>query len=108
LDDEKREPYRFRVALRADMGTGCAAGKESLGFIASVLGLITTFYGQVVQDVAPWQPPAPKLAKPSPVPEPEAVPEIRPDLVPPTRCPGSQLAIGKPRAKTGDSVVGGR
>lgn len=79
LDDEKREPHRFRVALRADMGMGRAAGKKSLGFITSVLGLITTFYGQVVQDVAPWQPPAPKLAKPSPVPESEETPEVRPD-----------------------------
>ncbi len=79
LDDEKREPHRFRVVARAEMGMGRAAGKKSLGFITSVLGLITSFYGQVVQDVSPWQPPAPKLAKPALVPEPEAAPEVRPD-----------------------------
>jgi hypothetical protein len=80
LDEQKREPHRFRVTLRADMGMGRAAAKRSPGFITSVLQLINTFYGSVVQDVAPWQPPAPKLAKPAPVTqEPEEAPEVLPD-----------------------------
>lgn len=79
LDDDKKEPHRFRIVMRADMGMGRTAAKKSPGFITSVLGLITAFYGEVVQDVAPWQPPAPKLSKPLPQTEPDESPELRPD-----------------------------
>jgi hypothetical protein len=60
------------------MGRGAA--KKTPGFITSVLGLTTAFYGSVVQDVAAWQAPAPKLAKPSPpAEEPEEPSEVQPD-----------------------------
>jgi hypothetical protein len=71
LDEGRKEPHRFRLILRGDMGMGRGAAKRSPGFITSVLQLINTFYGDVVQDVAAWQPPAPKLVKPV-VPTPEA------------------------------------
>lgn len=71
LDESKKEPNRFRLVLRSDMGMGRGAAKKSPGFITTVLQLMNTFYGDVVQNVAAWQPPAPKLAKP-PVPTPEA------------------------------------
>lgn len=70
LDDAKKESHRFRLILRGDMGMGRGAAKKSPGFITTVLQLINNFYGDVMQDVAAWQPPAPKLAKP-PVPAPE-------------------------------------
>jgi hypothetical protein len=63
LDDGKKDPHRFRIVHRSEMGMGRAAGK-SPGFITTVLHLINTFYGDVVQQVAPWQPPAPKLTRP--------------------------------------------
>jgi hypothetical protein len=81
LDADKKEPHRFRIVMRSEMGTGRATAKKSPGFITSVLQLINTFYGAVVQDVAPWQPPAPKLVKPTAQApdEAEAAPEVRPD-----------------------------
>jgi hypothetical protein len=81
LDHDKKEPHRFRIVMRSEMGMGRAAAKGSPGFITSVLQLINTFYGAAVQNVAPWQPPAPKLTKPSTAPpgEDEVGPEIRPD-----------------------------
>ena len=71
LDEGRKEPHRFRLVLRADMGMGRGAAKKSPGFITTVLQLIETFYGEVVQNVTAWQAPAPKLTK-APVPTPEA------------------------------------
>lgn len=65
LDDQKREPVRFRLVQIADMGQGRKTGKRSPGFIDSVIGLIENFYGSVVQDVSPWAPKAPKLSQPA-------------------------------------------
>lgn len=42
---------------------GRKTGIRSPGFITTVLNLINTFYDDVVQDITPWQPPAPKRAK---------------------------------------------
>lgn len=80
LDEERREPHRFRLIQRSEMGMGRSTGTRSPGFIASVLGLINDFYGGVVQEIVPWQPPAPKLTKPSvPAPSEDERPEIRDD-----------------------------
>lgn len=62
--EDKKEPHRFRLVQRAEMGMGRAAGQRSPGFITSVLNLINEFYGGVVQEVAAWQAPAPKLTRP--------------------------------------------
>ncbi len=61
LDDSRTEPYRFRVAVGAEMGLSRKARPRSPGFIDSVLRLINGFYGNVVQDISPWQRPTPKL-----------------------------------------------
>lgn len=66
LDDQKREPYRFRVIHRTAMGRGRTTGKKNPGFIDSVLELINDFYGRVVQNLTPWTPPAPKMKRPAP------------------------------------------
>jgi hypothetical protein len=79
LDDHKREPFRFRVVMRSEMGMGRGAAKKSPGFITSVLQLINTFYGAVVQDVVPWQPAAAKLPLPPTPGEEEVAPAVRPD-----------------------------
>jgi hypothetical protein len=59
----RSEPHRFRVVSRRDMGMGRKAGTKSPGFITSVLSLINDFYGGVVQQIIPWQPPAPRLTR---------------------------------------------
>ena len=66
LDSEKREPFRFVVTKRVEMGMGRKTGTRSPGFIDTVLGLIEDFYGDVVQQITPWQAPAPKLRQPKP------------------------------------------
>lgn len=64
LDDQKRDPHKFRIVGRATMGAGRKAGKKTAGFIDTTLALMDDFYQTVVQTLTPWQPPAPKL-KPS-------------------------------------------
>ena len=68
LDEQKRDPYRFRLLLRRDMGMGRKTGRKNPGFITSVMALIETFYGEVVQYVQPWQPPAPQMKRSSQAP----------------------------------------
>jgi len=80
LDEELREPHRFRLVQRAEMGTGRSTGQRSPGFISTVLGIVNEFYGGVVQEVVPWQPPAPKLTKPTtPTATEDERPEVRDD-----------------------------
>lgn len=59
--------------MRAEVGMAREATTRSPGFIATVLELVENFYGSVVQQITPWQPPAPKLkqAKPDPELEPD-------------------------------------
>jgi hypothetical protein len=61
------------------MGMGRGAAKKTPGFITSVLQLINTFYGAVVQDVVPWQPAAAKLPVPPTPGEDVVAPAVRPD-----------------------------
>lgn len=78
LAPDGKEPYKFRVALRAEMGLNRSDGGKRAGFVESVLGLIDTFYEQIVQSITPWQPPAPKAKKPTPTePDEEAGEAIR-------------------------------
>ena len=63
LDAGRTEPYRFRIGMRAEMGMGRKTGTRSPGFITTVLNLINNFYGDVVQQITPWQRPAPKLTR---------------------------------------------
>ena len=68
LDEDKREPYRFRLVLTSDMGASRKAGGRSPGFIDSVQQLIETFYGNVVQCITPWVPKAPRITAPPSMP----------------------------------------
>lgn len=61
LDDARTPPYRFKVILGSEMGLSRKARARHPGFIESVLSLINSFYGDVVQHITPWQPPTPKL-----------------------------------------------
>ena len=61
LDDDHKDPFRFKITMRSEMGMGRKSGSRSPGFITTVLDLVERFYGEVVQQISPWQPPAPKL-----------------------------------------------
>lgn len=63
IDDKGREPTRFRLSWSKDMGVARKTSKSSAGFIESVLGLITDFYGTVVEDLSAWSPKAPKISR---------------------------------------------
>lgn len=56
-----REIVAFRVELMAKMGTKRSSGSGS--FIDSVVDLFELFYGQILQNLKPWQSPAPKLSE---------------------------------------------
>jgi hypothetical protein len=65
IGDDKREAFKFRVVWRRDMGMPRKSGGKNPGFIDTVLGLIDAFYGEIVQNITPWVPPAPKIKRPA-------------------------------------------
>ena len=56
---DNRDITSFSVSLTRPMGLKRSAGTKS--FIDSVLHALDSFYGEVVQHLRKWQPPAPKL-----------------------------------------------
>jgi len=58
---DNREIVSFTVSLIRRMGLKRSVGKRS--FIDSVLQTLDDFYGDVVQHLREWQPPAPKLQR---------------------------------------------
>lgn len=95
LGHEPRDPARFRVVMRVPMGAARKAGGKTAGFIDSVLDLLDRFYGEVVQTITPWTPPAPKMQRPAQAPTPE---DEREQLEPPVDDRG--------HAQTRDEVEG--
>lgn len=69
LAPDGKEPARFRLILRSPMGVARKAGGRTAGFVDTVLQLIDGFYGDVVQNIMPWQPPTPRRPAPPPGPE---------------------------------------
>jgi hypothetical protein len=67
ITDPKRELRSFRVAMTAQMGSKRGRGRGT--FIDSVLDLVDTFYGDVVQNVKAWSaaPPRMREAEPEPI-----------------------------------------
>lgn len=65
--DPKREIRAFRVALTAPMGSKRGRGRGS--FIDSVVDLVDSFYGDVVQHLKAWSPAAPKMREVTPAPD---------------------------------------
>lgn len=61
---DRIEPYRFRLIRRVEMSTARRPTGRQSGFIGSILNLIEQFYEDVVQQITPWQPPAPKRKQP--------------------------------------------
>jgi len=59
--DNSREIATVTVEVLTKMGTKRAAGKG--GFIDSVVGLFEVTYGELLQNIKPWQEPSPKLSE---------------------------------------------
>ena len=70
--DPKRDIRAFRIALSGPMGAKRGTGRG--GFIDSVLDLVDTFYGDVVQNLKAWAAAPPRMR------ENVAVPDERPGL----------------------------
>lgn len=68
VGEEKIEPYRFRLIRRVEMSTARRPTSRQSGFIGGLLQLIENFYEDIVQQITPWQPPAPKRKQPQPTP----------------------------------------
>jgi len=68
IGEDRKEAHKFRVVMHGEMGKGRKTGTKSTDFITSVVSLIDDFYGNVVQNITTWQPPAPKLNKPLMIP----------------------------------------
>ncbi|MFV1990218.1 MAG: hypothetical protein ACC652_05710, partial [Acidimicrobiales bacterium] len=64
LRDDRKDPHRFRVIARSELGQNRRNGKKP-GFVQSVINAIESFYGDVLQDLVPYQKKAPKLRTPS-------------------------------------------
>lgn len=65
IGEDKKEAFKFRVVWRREMGMSRKSGGKNPGFIDTVLELIDTFYGEIVQQITPWVPPAPKIKRPA-------------------------------------------
>lgn len=64
IGEDRIEPYRFRLIRRVEMSTARRPTSRQKGFIGGVLDLIESFYETVVQQITPWQRPAPKRKQP--------------------------------------------
>ncbi len=60
LDDNRSEPYRFKVVSRKRMGAGRKSGTPNKSFIGSTLSMLEEFYESVVQEIDEWRPPVPQ------------------------------------------------
>ena len=69
LSDTKKDPVRFRVLRRSEMGQGRRSTRKP-GFIDGILDAITVFYGDVLQNLRAVTPPAPRLDRQDPPPRP--------------------------------------
>jgi hypothetical protein len=76
IQDPTKELRSFRVAQLAPAGTKRGTGRGS--FIDSVLDGVDAFYEQVVQNLKPWLPAAPRLRSDSDI---QPVEPVRPDLI---------------------------
>ncbi|MFT7601768.1 MAG: hypothetical protein ACI8TP_004729 [Acidimicrobiales bacterium] len=55
LREDKKDPHRFRIIGRSELGQNRRSGK-SPGFVQSVINAIESFYGDVLQDMTGYQP----------------------------------------------------
>jgi hypothetical protein len=78
LGDDKRDPARFQLSLTREMGVARKTGRSAVGFIDSVMTLITGFYGTVIQNLTAWAPKAPKISRSPTPPEPDTISDERP------------------------------
>ena len=87
--DPTREPKGFRVAWSREMGIKRGKGKGS--FVQESKQQVLDFYRSVLQQLKPWQPPAPKLPSAPESSSVEASPRPPDFSAPDTRDPGEGI-----------------
>ncbi len=65
LDDAKKEPVKFRLVARSEMGLARRAGKKP-GFSQATINAIEAFYGDILQNLVGYQPKASKIQQRQP------------------------------------------
>lgn len=91
--DPKRQPRGFRIALSRPMGTKRGKGEKS--FVRETRQQAVDFYREIVQDIKPWQPSAPKMPEPTAEVQEEATPTPPPFGIAPEREPGAAVDPGR-------------
>jgi hypothetical protein len=70
LGPDKKEPARFRLLARTELGLDRRSGKGP-GFVQAVIASIESFYGDILQDLSAYVPKAPKLSPRADPPQPQ-------------------------------------
>lgn len=92
--DPRRDPRTFTLTLAARMGQ--KRGKEEGSFVRETRKQLITFYGELVQNLRAWQPPAPRLREAEVEPEPEEEADDLGSLVARVRRPDAEPeAVGE-------------
>lgn len=94
--DPRREIRSFEVALTRSLGS--KNGRTKGSFIGDTRQQVIDFYGEVVQNLTPWQAKAPKLPPP-----PEAVPET-PQPEPPPFVSAIEREMGEAQIESVEAI----
>ncbi len=62
IGDDKKDPVKFRLVARSEMGLSRRAGKKP-GFSQGLINAIEAFYGDILQNLTAYQPKAPKIQR---------------------------------------------
>ena len=75
IGDDKKDPVKFRLVARSEMGLGRKVGKKP-GFAKAIINSIEAFYGDILQNLTAYQAKAPQIQqRPRPA-------EVQPEPLP--------------------------
>jgi hypothetical protein len=60
-EDRQRLPRQFTISITRPMGRGAGRGRRA--FVDATIGLATSFYRDILQDIRAWQAPPPQLSE---------------------------------------------
>ena len=75
IGDDKKDAVKFRIVARSEMGLARKSGKKP-GFSSAVINSIEAFYGDILQNLAAYQPKAPRLRERAPEVASEPLPTV--------------------------------
>lgn len=75
IGDDKKDPVKFRLVARSEMGLGRKAGKKP-GFSQAIINSVEAFYGDILQNLVGYQPKAPQLRERAPEVAAEPLPTV--------------------------------